>query len=61
MWVGLGWVGFFLTQMVGWVKKFPQLDPTRSLHIFNLGSLVGKKLSQQISGLQLEPQQLAVC
>ena len=47
--------------MVGWVKKFPQLDPTKSLHIFNLGSLVGKKLSQQSSGLRFEPQQLAVC
>ena len=30
----VGWVGlnFFLPTMVGWVKKFPQPDPTRPMH-----------------------------
>ena len=49
------------TQMVDWVKKSPKLDLTWSMHIFNSGNLVGKKLSQQILGLRFEPQQLAVC
>ena len=39
-WVGLGWtyvmgwvvLNFFLPTMIGWVKKSPQLNPTRLMH-----------------------------
>ena len=39
-WVGLGWtyvmgwvgLNFFWPTMVGWVKKFPQPDPTPPMH-----------------------------
>ena len=32
----LGWVEFFWPTMVGYVKKSPQLDPTRPMHTLNL-------------------------
>ena len=39
-WVGLGWtyvmswvgLNFFWPTMMGWVKKFPQPNPTRPMH-----------------------------